>query len=151
MNRLAVVTLATAACALAVSSIGSGDVPTAGATTPSGTLHINTKTLVLTAPATPPAAGDRLDFYEQASGGDSGHDYAECVVMNAQGEALCHAEFVLRHGHISLDAVINVNAETLHASGPIVGGTGRYDGARGTVRLSGPATSTRFAFRFLSR
>jgi hypothetical protein len=150
MKRLAVVTLATAACALVASVIVSAQAPSAGARAPTGTLHINTKTLLLTGPTTPPAAGDRLDFYEKDSGGDTGHDYAECIVMNAQGEALCHVEFVLKHGNISGDAVINVNAATLHGSGPILGGTGRYNGARGTVAFSGPATSTRFTFHFVS-
>ena len=150
MKRLAVVTLATA-CALAVSILSSSDVPRAGAEAPSGTLHINTKTLVFTGPTTPPVAGDRLEFYEKSSGGDTGHDYADCVVMNAQGGALCHVEFVLKHGDISIDAVINANATTLHGTGPIVGGTGRYNGARGTVAFSGPATRTRFTFHFVSR
>ena len=152
MKRLAVVTLAaTAACALGAGIIASSDAPSAAAKAPSRTLSIKTKTLVLTGPTTAPAAGDRLDFYEKDSGGDSGHDYAECIVMNAQGEALCHVAFVLKHGDISADAVINVNAAKLDGTGPITGGTGRYNAARGTVAFSGPATSTRFTFRFVSR
>src|SRR5207237_7667646 len=59
MKRLAVVTLATAACALAASIIVSAQAPSAGARAPTGTLHINTKTLLLTGPTTPPAARDR--------------------------------------------------------------------------------------------
>lgn len=151
MKRLAVVTVVVAASALATSMISSADPPIAGAKASSRTLSINTKTLVLTGPSTPPAAGDRLEFYEMASGDDGGRDYADCVVMNAKGAALCHVEFVLKHGDISLDAVINANATTLHGSGPITGGTGRYNGARGTVTFSGPATSTRFTFHFASR
>ena len=149
MKRLTVATLATTACALAASIIGSGDIPIAGANARSRTLHLNTKTLVLTGPTTP-NPGDRLDFYEKDSGGDTGHDYAECIVMNARGEALCHVEFVLKHGDISGDAVININATTLHGAGPIIGGTGSYNGARGTVAFTGPATNTRFTFHFLS-
>jgi hypothetical protein len=149
MKRSTVVPLAIAACALAASIIGFSDAPSAGASAAPKTLHITTKTLLLTGPTTPPAPGDRIEFYEQASGGDTGHDYAECSVMNDQGEALCHVEFVLKHGTISADAVTNVNATMLDNSGPITGGTGRYNGARGTVTLKGPATSTRFAFHFL--
>jgi hypothetical protein len=151
MKRSAVVSLAIATSALAASVIGFSPALSAGAKAASKTLRINTKTLLLTAPETPPAPGDRLAFYEQATGGDSGHDYVDCVVMNDQGEALCHAEFVLARGAISADAVINVNAASLDASGPITGGTGRYNGARGTVSITGPATSTRFAFHFLNR
>jgi hypothetical protein len=150
MKRLAVVILATA-CAVAVSILGLTHVTNAGATPSLRTLHINTKTLVLTGPSTPPVAGDRLSFYEKSTGGDTGHDYADCVVMNAQGGTLCHVEFVLKHGDISMDAVINANAANLHGTGPIVGGTGRYNGARGTVAFSGPATRTRFTFHFVSR
>ncbi|MHB8690036.1 MAG: hypothetical protein ACYDHH_02205 [Solirubrobacteraceae bacterium] len=143
-------TVATAALAVAASIIGSADAPSAGANALSRTRHVNTKTLVLTGPAKP-TPGDRLDFYEKDSGGDTGHDYAECIVMNAQGEALCHVEFVLKHGDISGDAVININATTLNGAGPIIGGTGSYNGARGTVAFNGPATSTSFTFRFVAQ
>jgi hypothetical protein len=123
-----------------------GDASPVGAKSSPHTLRIATQTLVLTAPAGAPLARDRLVFYEAASGDDRGRDYADCVVTNAQGDALCHVEFVLKHGAISIDGVINVNATTTDGSGPILGGTGRYNGARGTVSFSGPATKTRFTF-----
>jgi hypothetical protein len=129
--------------------MGFSGAPSAGAKAASKTLRITTETLLLTGPTTPPAPGDRLEFYEQASGGDTGHDFADCGVMNDEGEALCHVEFVLERGDISANAVINVNAATLDSSGPITGGTGRYNGARGTVAITGPVSNTRFAFHFV--
>ena len=151
MKRFTAATTTTAAAvfALAAGIIGSGDIPIAGASARSRTLQVNSKTLVLTGPARP-KPGDRLDFYEQDTGGDTGHDYAECTVMNTQGQALCQVEFVLQHGDMGGQAVINVNAATLDSAGPITGGTGNYNGARGTATFTGPATSTRFVFHFVS-
>ena len=150
MKRLALVIITATGCALAASILGSGNAPVARARSSARTLNITTKTVTLTAPSTPPAAGDRFVFYETVSGGETGRDYADCVVTNARGEALCHLVFVLKRGAIGIDAVANLNDATLHGTGPILGGTGRYNGARGTVVYSGPAENTRFSFRFLS-
>jgi hypothetical protein len=112
------------------------------------TLRVTAKTQTLTAPATAPKAGDHLEFYETTTGDDRGKDYFECAVTNAAGDALCSAQFVLAHGNISLQAVFDVNATTVHVTGPITGGTGRYARARGTFVATGSPTNTHFAFRF---
>lgn len=120
------------------------------AKTNSGTIHITAKTLMLTGPTSTPRPGDHLEFYEGDTGSDTGRDYFDCVVTNKQGATYCNAEFVLRHGDITIAGVLNINSATVNVSGPITGGTGRYAAARGSYKATGTPTATHFAFHFES-
>jgi hypothetical protein len=116
----------------------------------SNLLQITSKTLLLTGPTTAPAAGDRYVYYETDTGGDHGKDYFNCVVTNPRGDTLCSAEFVLKHGDISIEGVFDAIAATTNVSAAITGGTGRYNAASGTVIATGPPINTHFAFHFAS-
>jgi hypothetical protein len=111
-------------------------------------MHVVSKTLLQSGPATPPAPGDRFAFYDSDSGADRGHDYQDCVLTNPRGDVLCTGEFVLKRGHISVLYVVNTGQPELHGAGVITGGTGRYTGASGKVVVSGTPALTPFAFHF---
>jgi hypothetical protein len=133
---------------MAIAVAAASVLPLASAKSSASRLHITAKTLELSGPAAQHKAGDVLAFYEADSGDASGHDHATCAVTNARGEALCHLEFVLAHGTIVLEGIIDLSRTTQRDVGSITGGTGRYAGASGTYIATGSPTDTKFALHF---
>lgn len=130
MNRTTV-TLAAAATALTTAAI----VATSGsAQTPSSTsLHLRAanQRSVGFIPKHKPHQGDRLGFGATVTGDDTGLDRGVCTFIGA-GDTLCTITFHLSRGTLT--------TEGLATGGPpnktpfaITGGTGAYDGARGTA------------------
>jgi glutamate 5-kinase len=77
--------------------------------------------------------GDQFGFGETITGDDTGIDRGACTVI-ANTESLCTVGLRLSKGTLSAQSVVSLNSrpgsKTLWA---VTGGTGAYDGARGTA------------------
>jgi hypothetical protein len=127
-TRFAVL-LSAAAAAIAVAVIAS----TGAAQGPPTTLHF-----LATAQrhigfasdhAPPPRQGDRFGGGAKITGDDTGIQRSVCTTIGKR--ALCNIQLNLSRGRLSAQGL--VPNETDHTPIPLTGGTGTYNGARGTV------------------
>jgi allene oxide cyclase len=85
--------------------------------------------------------GDQIvenDRLLNADGTRVGHDGLACTITDASvPEAACQGTFVLRGGQITVQFL---NSPPSVKIGAITGGTGRFQAARGQMRLVEPAT-----------
>jgi hypothetical protein len=99
-------------------------------------LHVDVQFQDTILAATPGAlnAGDRIILRDRLlQGGQTiGHDAGVCTITDPAGEALCNVVYVLPDGTIARQFV---NAPPPEKTFAIIGGTGRYAGARGTGTL----------------
>ena len=82
-------------------------------------------------PKGPPHPGSRFGFTDTVTGSDGskGHDYVSCTVIVGK-TALCQAQLALNTGQLAAQFPVNLSRRTNQF--PVIGGTGAYDGARGT-------------------
>ena len=95
------------------------------------------------------ALGDQIVFTSQLLKGDAevGHQAGVCIVTSvARAEAQCVATYVLPGGQITGQALIRLGDPTPYA-GAITGGSGKYEGAEGEVRVQ-PVSGTRGILTF---
>ena len=113
------------------------------ATTPT-TLHFVTKeqTSVGFGPKGRPVSGDRFGFGDKVSGDDSGYDRGVCTLFGRR-QALCAVTLHLAKGTLSAqDIITNIEGRANKEPFAIVGGTGAYDGARGTALVTDVNSTT---------
>ena len=65
--------------------------------------------------------------------GIKGHDVGLCTLIT-RTELLCHSQVVLTTGQLSFQGILH--RDDHNTPGSIIGGTGAYGGARGTVRIT---------------
>jgi hypothetical protein len=110
------------------------------AQTPPTSLHLVAKSLKRVGffPKHRPRQGDRFGFGDKLSGDDTGFDRGVCTLIG--GKSLCNVQARLSKGTLSLQGFVTEKARNL----PIVvlGGTGNYDGARGTAVVTDVNSST---------
>jgi phosphoribosylformylglycinamidine (FGAM) synthase-like enzyme len=101
---------------------------------PPTTLHLVSKTQkhVGFFPKGAPHQGSRLGFGGRISGDDTGVDRTVCTVIGKQ--LLCTSEVHLSKGTLSAQGLFSMRSHN-HPSA-ITGGTGAYDGARGTAYVT---------------
>ena len=95
------------------------------------------------------ALGDQIVFTSQLLKGDAevGDQAGVCIVTSvARAEAQCVATYVLPGGQITGQALIRLGDPAPYA-GAITGGSGRYQGAEGEVRVQ-PVSGTRGILTF---
>ena len=95
------------------------------------------------------ALGDQIVFTSQLLKGDTevGHHAGVCIVTSvSRAEAQCVATYVLPGGQITGQALIRLGDPAPYA-GAITGGSGRYQGAEGEVRVQ-PVSGTRGILTF---
>ena len=95
------------------------------------------------------ALGDQIVFTSQLLKGDIevGHQAGVCIVTSvARAEAQCVATYVLPGGQITGQALIRLGDPAPYA-GAITGGSGKYEGAEGEVRVQ-PVSGTRGILTF---
>ena len=95
------------------------------------------------------ALGDQIVFTSQLLKGDTevGHQAGVCIVTSVgRAEAQCVATYVLPGGQITGQALIRLGDPAPYA-GAITGGSGRYQGAEGEVRVQ-PVSGTRGILTF---
>jgi dirigent-like protein len=130
MTRLRL-TLAAGAAAVATAAVlaASGSAQTAPTT-----LHLVSKHdgSVGYFPKGRPRPGDGVGFGDKISGDDSGYDRGACTVIGRK--MLCTVQVQLSKGTLSAQGLIPQRSHNNPVA--IVGGTGAYDGARGTALVT---------------
>jgi hypothetical protein len=139
--RFAVLLSAAAAAAIAVAVIAS----TGAAQGPPTTLHLvaTAQKNIGFAPddAPPPKQGDRFGGGSKITGDETGIQRSVCTAIG--NRALCNIQMNLSQGRLSAQGL--VPNETDHTPIPLTGGTGAYNGARGTI-LATQITPTKVQF-----
>jgi hypothetical protein len=140
-TRLAVLLSAAAAAAIAAAVIAS----TGAAQGPPTTLHFlaTAQRNIGFAPdhAPPPRQGDRFGGGAKITGDDTGIQRSVCTAIGKR--ALCNVQMNLSRGRLSAQGL--VPNQTDHTPIPLTGGTGAYNGARGTI-LATQITPTKVHF-----
>ena len=128
-TRLSVGLGAGAAAALATAALMAG---AGSAQTPATSLH-----LVSTSqkgagfmPKGAPHQGDRLGFGDRITGDDTGYDRGVCTVVG-RPQILCTIQVQLSKGTLTAQGMLPERANRTPVA--ITGGTGAYNGARGTA------------------
>jgi hypothetical protein len=136
LTRLGVV-LAVAAAAIAMVAVlaGSGSAQSA----PSS-LHLVSKSQrkVGFFPRHRPHQGDRFGFGDTISGDDTGIDRGVCTIIGRQ--TLCNVQVQLSKGTLSLQGFVTERSRNTPIA--VTGGTGAYNGARGTAVVTDVNSST---------
>jgi type II secretory pathway pseudopilin PulG len=94
--------------------------------------------------ATGNSLGDQIVFTTRLLKGDTevGHQGGVCTVTSvARNEAQCVATYSLRGGQVTGQALVNLGNPAPYTV-PITGGSGKYQGAEGEVRVQ-PVSATR--------
>lgn len=95
-------------------------------------------------PDHPPQQGDRFGGGSKITGSDRGFNRTVCTVIGTN--ALCTIQLILSRGEISAQGL--VPNKTRHSPIAITGGTGVYNGARGTAFATQiNPTKTRFTIK----
>jgi hypothetical protein len=79
-----------------------------------------------------PRQGTRVGFGDTVTGDDTGHDRAICTAI--RGGLLCTIQVQLSKGTLTAQGILPERADKTPIA--ITGGTGAYDGARGTALVT---------------
>jgi hypothetical protein len=79
-----------------------------------------------------PHQGDRLGFGDKVTGDDTGYDRGVCTVM--KGGLVCTIQVQLSKGTLTAQGIVPERSNKTPIA--ITGGTGAYDGARGTALVT---------------
>ena len=121
--------------AVAAALVTAALVASAGsAQAPPTTLHLVGKPQknVGFSPKNAPRQGDRFGFGDTVTGDDSGHDQGVCTFM--KGGLLCTVQVQLSKGTLTAQGIVPEHSNKNPIA--ITGGTGAYDGARGTALVT---------------
>jgi len=131
------------ALAAAAAAIATAAVLAAGgsAQTPPTSLHFVSKEQrgVGFFPHHRPHQGDRCGFGDTITGADTGVDRGVCTLIGKN--ALCTVQLKLSKGTVSAQGLSSLRRNT-NTPFPITGGTGAYNGARGTALVTDTRTGT---------
>jgi hypothetical protein len=121
---------ATAALATVAIMAGPGS-----AQTPGTALHLvaTSQKSVGFMPSRAPRQGDRLGFGDRITGDDSGYDRGVCTVIGGP-QILCTIQVQLAKGTLTAQGMLPQRANKTPVA--ITGGSGAYDGARGTALVT---------------
>ncbi|MGZ4202189.1 MAG: hypothetical protein ACXVRH_09035 [Thermoleophilaceae bacterium] len=127
-NSIALSALAAAAATAALAATSGS------AQTPPSTLHLvsTSQKGVGFFPKGRPRQGDRFGFGDKITGDATGFDRAVCTLVGKN--ALCTIQVQLSNGTLSAQGV--VAQRSTNAPVAITGGTGAYNGARGTALVT---------------
>jgi hypothetical protein len=117
----------------AVAACGALVAANAGAQSAPSTLHLVAKQQrsVGFMPAGRPHQGSRFGFGDRVRGDDTGYSRGVCTFIGRSSGLLCTLELHLSKGTITAQGEIPERAHDTPVA--ITGGTGAYDGARGTA------------------
>jgi hypothetical protein len=80
-----------------------------------------------------PRLGDRLGFGDRITGDDTGYDRAVCTVVG-RPQLLCTIQVQLAKGTLTVQGMLPERATKVPVA--VTGGTGAYNGARGTALVT---------------
>jgi hypothetical protein len=89
-------------------------------------------------PSGRPHQGQHVGFGDTISGDDTGYDRGACTIVGQS--LLCNVQVQLSKGTLSVQGIVPQRANNTPMA--ITGGTGAYDGARGTALVTDHANST---------
>ena len=89
-------------------------------------------------PSGRPRQGQHVGFGDTISGDDTGYDRGACTIVGQS--LLCNVQVQLSKGTLSVQGIVPQRANNTPMA--IVGGTGAYDGARGTALVTDHANTT---------
>jgi hypothetical protein len=83
----------------------------------------------------PPRPGFVHAFTDKVTGddGSKGHDVGLCTLIT-NTELLCHSQVILSTGQLAFQGILHQHDH--NTAGTVLGGTGAYNGARGTTHLT---------------
>jgi hypothetical protein len=121
-------TAAAVATAAALATTGS-------AQTPPSSLHLlsTTQKNIGFFPKGAPRQGDRVGFGDKLTGDDTGYDRGVCTFLGGKS-LLCTIQVQLSKGTLTVQGMLPQKANNTPVA--ITGGTGAYDGARGTALVT---------------
>jgi hypothetical protein len=135
-------TIRLALAALAAALVTAGLVAASGsAQSPAGTtLHLVSRSQrnVGFFPSGRTHQGQHVGFGDTISGDDTGYDRGACTIVGQS--LLCNVQVQLSKGTLSVQGIVPQRANNTPMA--ITGGTGAYDGARGTAVVTDHANST---------
>lgn len=128
-TRLSLGLGAGAAAALATAALMAG---AGAAQSPPATLHLVSTTQKNAGfmPKGAPHQGDRLGFGDRITGDDTGYDRGVCTIVG-RPQILCTIQVQLSKGTLTVQGMLPERANKTPVA--ITGGTGAYNGARGTA------------------
>ena len=85
-----------------------------------------------------PHQGDRFGFGDKITGDDTGYDRGACTIVGTT--SVCNVQVQLAKGTLSVQGLLPQKAKDTPIA--IIGGTGAYDGARGTALVTDVNSST---------
>jgi len=132
MRRPSIIAAAIIALALVAVSTTSGD---ATPSTRTSTIHLTLKQVGGFDSPGPPHPGFVHAFTDKitADDGSKGHDVGLCTLIT-NSEFLCHSQVILPRGQIAYQGILHQDDH--NTPGTILGGTGAYNGARGTTHIT---------------
>lgn len=140
MSRMAIAVTAGVACiatvaVIATSGSAQGPAPTS--------LHLVEKDQksVGFAPNRKPRQGDRFGFGSTVSGDDAGVGRGVCTVIGTT-QALCNIQERLAKGTLSAQGLVSLSGPANKTPFAVIGGTGAYDGARGSALVTDVNSTT---------
>jgi Dirigent-like protein len=131
-------TLAALAAALVIAALVAA---TGSAQAPAGTtLHLVAKSQknVGFFPSGRPHQGEHLGFGDAITGDDTGYDRAACTIVGRS--LVCTIQVQLSKGTLSVQGIAPQRSNNTPFA--VIGGTGAYDGARGTALVTDVNSST---------
>ena len=139
------VALSAAVAALIIAAI----IASAGSAQPPTTLHLVARSQkgVGFSPNHKPHQGARFGFGDKITGDDTGVDRGVCTFIDRK--ALCNVQAHLSKGNLSLQGLLPMG-QAKNLPIPVTGGTGDYDGARGTAHVTQVSRNkTRITVKFV--
>ncbi len=86
-----------------------------------------------------PRPGDRLGFGDKVTGDDTGYDREVCTIFG-RNQAICTVILNLSKGTLNVEGLVPQHANKTPFA--VTGGTGAYNGARGTLVATDVNSST---------
>ena len=134
MRRIAIALTASVACIATVAVIATSGSAQGPVLT---SLHLVEKDQksVGFAPDRKPRQGDRFGFGSTVSGDDTGIGRGVCTVIGTT-QALCNIQERLAKGTLSAQGLVSLTGPAKKTPFTVTGGTGSYDGARGSALVT---------------
>jgi hypothetical protein len=88
-----------------------------------------------------PRQGDRFGFGSTVTGDDTGIGRGVCTVIGTT-QALCNVQEKLAKGTLSAQGLVSLTGRANKAPFTVTGGTGAYDGARGSALVTDVNSTT---------
>jgi hypothetical protein len=120
--------------AAAIAEVATWVVPS-GADAPPATLHLTGVQDSETGPQGRPRPGSMIVFSGRETGEDKGRSYVQCTLIT-KAYGLCLGRFNLSRGTIAVETATSLEDAPKTITLDITGGTGAYDGVRGTATFT---------------